>query len=277
MKNVRVDAGTIRYSDQGQGQAIVLLHGTLSNGNTWRKVVPLLAGRFRCIVPDLPLGGHSIPLEPEADLTPAGIAVMLKQFLDALRLDNVILVGNDTGGAYAQVFAMTYPDALSRLVLCNTDALEVFPPQAFSLLKTGVKLPGFTQLMALLFRCKPLLRSPLVLGLLSHSLNKHELSELYVRPFIRQRGVRADFIKAVKGWSPEVTLRAAEQLRHFRKPVLVVWGADDSKLFPLELGQRLCAVFPRSSFVVVRHSLTYVQEDQPETFAAELMNAFESA
>ncbi len=275
MKEVHTDAGIVTYTDQGSGQAIVFLHGTLSNGNTWRKVVPILAERYRCIVPDLPLGGHSVPLEPAADLSPKGIAILLKQFLDALRIDTIILVGNDTGGAYAQIFAMMYSDCVTRLILSNTDAFEVFPPQNFALLQAGVNVPGFTWLMGQLLRYKPLLKTSFVLGLLSHNVTKEELSDLYVRRFIRLKGIRADFTKAVKGWSPEYTLLAAEKLRDFRKPVMIIWGANDRKLFPVELGRRLYDIFPIATFKLIDNSLTYVQEDQPEEFAKEMISFLE--
>lgn len=270
MKTVTIEAGTIRYQDEGSGRTILFLHGALSNGHTWRKVIPLLSGEFRCIVPDLPLGGHAIPLTHQADLSPQGIALMLEQFIEALKLDNIVLVGNDTGGAYGQVFSLRYPHRISHLVLCNTDAFEVFPPKAFSSLKAGVHIPGFMWLMAQLFRCKALLTTPLVLGLLSHRLTKHEASALYIPSFIRQRGIRADFRKVVKGWSPQITLQAAEQLRQFRQPVLVLWGADDDKLFPQQLGLRVHAIFQQSTFKLIQNARTYVQEDQPEAFAIAL-------
>ncbi|GKU80099.1 alpha/beta fold hydrolase [Paenibacillus sp. L3-i20] len=272
MKEAQIEGGRIKYHDYGSGQAIVFLHGALSNGNTWRKVLPLLAHQFRCIAPDLPFGGHSVPLNADTNLNPTGISTLLKQFIDTLELDNIILVGNDTGGAYAQIFATTYPDTISQLILCNTDAFEVFPPKTFSLLKQGVKIPGFTWLMAQAFRFKPLLKTSLVLGLLSHTLSKKELSELYVHHFIHQKGVREDFIKVVNGWSTDYTLLAAEKLVNFQKPVLVIWGADDTKLFPLELGQRVYCIFPKAHFKVINHSLTYVQEDQPEAFVNGLLD-----
>jgi pimeloyl-ACP methyl ester carboxylesterase len=268
--------GTIRYSDEGTGVAIVFLHGTLSNSNTWRKVIPTLSHHFRCIAPTLPLGAHSVPLAPSADLTPPGIAALLLQFMDTLGLDKVILVGNDTGGAYAQVFTMNYPDRVAALVLCNTDALEVFPPKQFALLKAGISIPGFTFLMAQLFRIKPLLKTSFALGLLSHTLSKEDLHDLYVHFFIQQRGVRADFTKVVKSWSPQYTLLAAEKLSTFNKPVFVIWGADDTKLFPVELGRRVCDIFPDARFEVVENSLTYVQEDQPELFVSKLIQFIES-
>ncbi|WP_139997221.1 alpha/beta fold hydrolase [Paenibacillus paridis] len=276
MKEAIVNAGIIRYTDQGTGQVIVFLHGALSNGNTWRKAVQTISKDYRCIVPDLPLGGHSIPLNPFSDLTPTGIAALINQFLDVLGLNDIILVGNDTGGAYAQMFTVSYPEKVSRLVLCNTDAFEVFPPKQFSLLKTGVNIPGFTFLMAQLFRFKPLLKTSMVLGLLSHTLSKEDLYELYIRHFIHNKGVRADFTKVVKGWSIHDTNQAAEKLSFFNKPVLVIWGADDTKLFPIGLGRRVYGIFPDARFVIVENALTYVQEDQPEEFAHRLVHFIES-
>jgi pimeloyl-ACP methyl ester carboxylesterase len=270
MKEVRVDAGIVQYEEHGSGQPIVLLHGTLSNTKTWRKVTPLLSQRYRCIVPALPLGGHAVAMHPDADLTPNGISVLLKQLLEAIGLDSAVLAGNDTGGAYAQLFAATYPASVSRLVLSNTDAFEVFPPRAFAMLQAGVHIPGFTWMMSRLFRYKPILTSSFVLGLLSHSLTKEEIADLYVSTFVERGDIRADFAKVVKSWSPDYTMRAAQELNQFDKPVLVIWGADDHKLFPVELGKRLQTVFPHASLRIVENSLTYIQEDQPEVFAKEL-------
>jgi pimeloyl-ACP methyl ester carboxylesterase len=275
MKVANIELGKIIYKDVGAGPVIVFLHGTLSNGNTWRKVVNTISMDYRCVIPDLPLGGHSQPLDSRTDLTPIGIALLLKQFLDELSLNDIILVGNDTGGAYAQVFTMLYPEKVSRLVLCNTDAFEVFPPKQFSLLKTGVIIPGFTFLMAQLFKVKPLLKTSMVLGLLSHTLSKEELSTLYIQPFIHDKGVRADFTKVVKGWSSTYTIQAAEKLTSFTKPVLVIWGAND-KLFPVELGKRVSAIFKDARFELVENALTYVQEDQPEEFARKLVYFIQS-
>ncbi|GBF77173.1 putative alpha/beta hydrolase [Paenibacillus sp. 598K] len=139
---------------------------------------------------------------------------------------------------------------VSHLVLCNTDAFEVFPPSAFASLQIGVRVPGFLSLMAMLFRVPSFVRSPRALGLLSHAATKEELSELYVRPFTRSRSIRRDFAKVVRSWDPAITQETASRLARYDKPALILWGADDQQLFP--------------------RSLTYVQEDQPEAFAAAL-------
>jgi pimeloyl-ACP methyl ester carboxylesterase len=91
------------------------------NGDLWRKVAPVLAGDHRCIVPDLPLGGHSIPLNDEPDLSLFGAADLLASFLDALDLSDVALVANDTGGAISQALVGRRPERIGRLVLTSCD------------------------------------------------------------------------------------------------------------------------------------------------------------
>jgi pimeloyl-ACP methyl ester carboxylesterase len=68
-RTVETPAGTIEYRESGSGQPVVFVHGVGVNGDLWRNVAPELADDWRCIVPDLPLGGHSIPLNDEPDLS----------------------------------------------------------------------------------------------------------------------------------------------------------------------------------------------------------------
>ena len=270
MKELQIGNNRIRYQDQGAGQPLVFLHGALSNSHTWNKVIEIVSTQYRCIVPDLPLGGHTVSFDASTDLSPSGIAEILDQFVDALGLAEMVLIGNDTGGAYAQIFAMLHPEKVARLVLSNCDALEVFPPQQFASLQTSVRIPGYLWLMAQLFRFKPFLKTPTALGLLSHTLSKEDIHEFYIKSFITNKGVRQDFKKVALGWSPQLTQQAAAALANFPRPVLLIWGDDDRALFPLELGRRLAAVFPHAQFERVAGALTYVQEDQPDEFARRL-------
>ena len=94
MKEVELTAGTIRYRDTGSGPPIVLIHGLLVDGTLWRKVVPQLEGQYRCLVPDLPLGSHTVAMKPDADLSPPGIAAVIGEFLEKLDLTGVTLVAS---------------------------------------------------------------------------------------------------------------------------------------------------------------------------------------
>src|SRR3954470_2797068 len=105
----RGTAGLLEYRERGDGPPMVFAHGAGVNGDLWRKVAPALHDRFRCIVPDLPLGGHRLPLNGAADRSLFGQAAILADFLEALDLDDVTLVGNDTGGAISQALVTSSP------------------------------------------------------------------------------------------------------------------------------------------------------------------------
>jgi hypothetical protein len=98
-REIKVPAGTIRYREAGTGPAIVFVHGYLVDGRLWDGVAEALADRFHVVVPDLPFGAHKVPTAPDAALDPPGMATIVDDFIAALGLDDVALVGNDAGGA----------------------------------------------------------------------------------------------------------------------------------------------------------------------------------
>ena len=267
--------GGIQYIDEGKGIPVLFIHGTLSNSNTWRKITPELSKKYRCIAVDLPIGGHAIPVSNHMDLSPIGIAVIIKDFLQYLNIEKVIIVSNDTGGAYSQVFASLYPEYIDKLIFSNCEVLDVFPPSKFKYLIQAVKIPGFTFLLSKAFKIKSLLTSNLMMGLLSHKLTTDELSELYLKSFTENKLIRDDFAKNVKTWSPKYTLEAADKLKTFKFPVLILWGEDDINLFPLKLGQQLKTVFQNAELIIIPNSKTYIQEDQPEIMIKEIIQFIE--
>lgn len=267
MKQVNIKGNIIEYQEIGHGKPLVFIHGAFSNGNTWRKVVPILSAHYRCIIPEWPFGGHKIPMSESFDFTPHGIADFIARFLTAIDLNEVAIVANDTGGAYAQVFTSKYKERVSHLVLSNCEGFEVFPPKQFKSLQSMVNVPGYLWLMSKVFSYKPMLKWDMTFGLLSNTLNKENIFDLYVKHFVHSKAIRNDFKKLAVEWNPAYTQTAALALEGFKKPVLVLWGVDDDKLFPLELGKRLKAIFPNSILIEIENSKTYVQEDRPQDFA----------
>ena len=262
----------ITYIEEGEGIPILLIHGTLANGNTWRKIIPSLSQKYRCIAIDLPIGGHSIALNDSIDLSPVGIAKILNEFLQFLNIEKAIIVSNDTGGAYAQIFASLYPQSVEKLVFTNCEVLEVFPPKKFKYLINSVKIPGFTYLLSRTFKIKGLLTSDMMMGLLSNRITNNEIAELYLKSFIENTGVRRNFTNNVQTWSPKYTIEAAHLLKKEKFPVLILWGVDDKKLFPLALGKQLKSIFLNAKLIQIPDSKTCVQEDQPEIMVKEIVN-----
>ena len=259
--------GTIRYRERGDGDPVVFVHGLLVNGDLWRNVVPPLAGGFRCITPDWPLGSHELPMDAGADLSPPGLAKLIADFMTALELENVTLVGNDTGGALSQLVATRHPERLGRLVLASCDAYEVFPPSLFRPLQWSARLPGAVFGISQLLRLGAFRRLPIAYGWTAKRMPERAVMRSYVGPVARTGGVRRDTVRFIKAISPEHTLAAARRFARFDRPVLVAWGAED-RFFPIELAQRLATAFPDARLELIPDSRTFIPEDQPERLSA---------
>ena len=263
---VELPQGPIHHCVDGDGPALVFVHGVFVNGNLWRKVVPHLSTNFRCYTPDWPLGSHRHPMALDADLSTPGLGKLVADFCAALDLERVTLVGNDTGGAVCQLVVTNHPERIERLVLTSCDAFEVFPPQPFGFLRRVPSIPGAAFGLAQSMRFSMTRRLPIGYGWVMTSLPEREVLDSYTQPLL-DANIRRDAVKVLKGISPDHTLDAARRLRDFRGAVLLAWGGDD-KLFPLTLGERLAAAFADARLEVVAGARTFVPEDQPEALAA---------
>ena len=271
----RLPQGTIHYRDTGSGEPIVFVHGLLVNGDLWRKVTPALSREFRCIAPDFPLGSHRTPMAADADLSPPGVARLISDFLDALELDGVTLVGNDTGGAICQLVAAHHPGRLGRLVLTPCDAYENFLPPAFRPLQYGAHVPGLITALVQGARIGAIRRGPLGFGLLiKHRPMDDEALRGYLAPFLADSGVRRDALKVLRGISNRQTIEAAERLRTFDRPTLIAWAPED-RFFKLRFAERLASDIPNARLIRIEDSLTFVPEDQPERLAEAIAGFIE--
>ena len=136
LRRVRLPQGTVTYVERAPASSdlppVVFVHGFLVDSSLWSKVANLLAAQgVRTIAPNWPLGSHTVPVGPAMDFTPRGFADLINGFLDSLGLDDVTLVGSDTGGALCQFTIDRDHSRIGRLVLTNCDAFEFYPPAGF--------------------------------------------------------------------------------------------------------------------------------------------------
>jgi pimeloyl-ACP methyl ester carboxylesterase len=275
MPELALEQGTIRYRDEGAGPVLFFVHGALVDGRLWEPVVLRLRDRFRCVVPDLPLGSHERPMDPRADLSPHGVAALIAQMLEDLDLRDVTLVGNDSGGALCQLLVVAHPERVGRLVLTDCDAFSDFPPKAFKPLVAAAKVPGALRAMLEPMRSRPARRLPVAYGWLAKRPIADDIMDGWVLRALRDRGVMADLRKFLSGLDPATLLDNTPKLSSFDKPVLLAWARED-KFFKIEHAHRLAAIFPDARVEELSDAYTFVSWDQPER-VAELIAAFVGA
>ena len=263
-REVTLPAGTIRYREAGEGKPVVFVHGYLVDGRLWDGVVDSLSGRYRCFAPDWPIGAQQIAMKPDADLSPYGIAAIVASFLEALDLDDVTIVGNDSGGAMSQVLVTRHPERIGRLVLTNCDTHENFPPGIFKAMPPIAALPGGMALLSAPFRIGALARA--AFKPFSKKPIPAELVASWMAPALHDSGVKHDAKKVTAGMNKRYTLEAAEKLRDSELPLLLAWAPGD-KYFPIRYAERLRDEVPNSRLVEIQNARTFVPLDQPTQLA----------
>lgn len=272
MPELALSAGTIDYEDTGgSGPVIVFVHGLMMDGSLWRKVVAELRSNYRCVLPTLPLGGHRHPMRAHADLSMAGVAGLLGEFIERLDLDEITLVMSDWGGPQLLV-GSPRDERIARLVLCSCEAFENVPPKgAARLLPYIARVPGGIFMAVMPFRFDRLRRLPMTYGHLSKRPVSREVMDRWFGPVTSHREIRRDLGKYVRSAAQgrRDLLAAAETLQVFERPALVAWASED-RLMPIEHGRRLAELLPQGRFVEIADSYTLISEDQPAKLTAHL-------
>ena len=262
-------SGPIAYREAGAGPPVVFIHGVGVNGDLWRGVAPGLAGTHRCIVPDWPWGSHELPLRPDADLSLPGMARIVDGCLAALDLDDVTIVANDTGGAVAQALVAGHPERIGRLVLTSCDAFEKYPPTPQLYLLYAARARALMWFVAWSAQFKLVQRLPTAYGWVTSRPLPPEIMRSYTGPIRRDPLIRRDLARLLRAVDTRDTFAAAEGLRGFDRPALVLW-ADGDRIFPRERGQRLADLLPQGRFELIAGSRTFIPEEQPEALLARL-------
>jgi pimeloyl-ACP methyl ester carboxylesterase len=274
MPTVDLPQGRVNYRVAGPPDSalppVVFVHGIMVNGELWTGVADALAARgIRSYAPDLPLGAHPIPLRPDADVTPRGVATLLLAFLDALGLSDVTLVGNDTGGALCQFLLDTDASRVGRLVLTNCDAFDQFPPPPFGLLVKLASSPFRLWLTSQGTRLTAIRHSALGFGPLVAKPLDAALTRRWATPLLTDAGVRRDTARFMRAMRPADLLDVSTRLHAFDRPVLLLWGAAD-RFFKMPLARRLADAFPHARLVPVDGGRTFIPLDEPERLASEI-------
>jgi pimeloyl-ACP methyl ester carboxylesterase len=267
MAQLALKQATIEYQEFGPRDSayppVLFVHGILVDGRLWRDVAENLGRRgFRCLVPTLPLGSHTIPVNEATALSLPGVAKIINDAIVALDLSDVTLVGSNTGGGLCQLVVDAYPDRIGRLVLTNCDAFDECPPYPFDV-AFGV-LRGPITIKALMgpLRLRALRHSSLGYGLLINQPDPR-LTAAWLQPCLNDSRICRDLAALLRQVAKTDLTDVATRLPRFDKPVTLVWGQLD-RCFSPNLGRRLAGVFSNGKLIEVPDAKTFVSLDNPD-------------
>ena len=226
--SVQTASGKISYMEQGTGPVALFVHGVLLNGHLWRHQLAHLSDIRRCIAVDLLAHGDT-EIAPDQDVSVTANANMLKEFLDALKIEQVDLVGNDSGGGIAQIFAASYPERVRSLTLTDCDTHDNWPPEAFKPFLAMAAAGGLRGTLDAMLSDKSIYRSPQALGpAYEHPERLTDDSiEKYLRPLVRSEQRTRDLQRFLAAFDNKHTLAIEARLKRLKAPTLIVWGTDD--------------------------------------------------
>jgi pimeloyl-ACP methyl ester carboxylesterase len=227
-RSVATPSGRIAYVEKGSGPVALFAHGVLLNGHLWRNQFEALSDVRRCVAVDLLAHGDT-EIEPGQDVSATANARMIGEFLDAMAIDQVDLVGNDSGGGIAQIFAATNPTRIRSLTLTDCDTHDNWPPDAFKPFVEMVAAGGLRGTLEAMLADKEVFRSPGALGPAYEHPDRvcDATIETYLRPFLRSAERLRDLERFVMAFDCRHTLAIEGLLRQLRAPTLIVWGTDD--------------------------------------------------
>lgn len=226
--SIKTPSGRISYVGQGAGPVALFVHGVLLNGHLWRQQLAHLSDARRCIALDL-LSHGDTEIAPDQDVSVTANATMIAEFLDALKIEQVDLVGNDSGGGIAQIFAARNPERVRSLTLTDCDAHDNWPPEAFKPFLAMAASGGLRKTLEAMLADKSIYRSAQALGpAYEHPERLSDDSiEKYLRPLVRTEQRTSDFRRFLAAFDNKHTLAIEAQLKTLKMPTLIVWGTDD--------------------------------------------------
>lgn len=259
-----VGAARIAHRVVGSGPPVVFVHGYPTHGETWRKIVPGLAERFTCYLPDLPGLGAS-EWRVDTDFSFPGQARSLRRWIDALGLDAYDLIAHDTGGTIARCLAAEDGARVRRMVLINTEIPGHRPPW-IPLYGKLAALPGASLTFGALLRQRWFRHSMLGLGgvFSDRRLLDGDFHARFIAPLLASSRRLEGSLRYLRGigWDVVDGMRAVHA--RLRMPVLLVWGEDD-RTFPVALGRAMAEQFPTSAgFVSIAGASLLPHDERPE-------------
>lgn len=265
-----IDGRRICHGVYGDGEPVVLVHGTPSSSYIWRHVVPVLtAAGYRCHVFDLlGYGLSERPADPRVDTSITGQVPVLEGLLAHWGLDTVHLVAHDIGGGVAQRFGVESTHRLRTLTLVDVVSFDSYPSE-----RTREQMAAGLDALARTADAEH--REHFRRWLLSTHSDPGGFDpvalEVYLDLISGPLGQPSFFHHQVAHYDPRHTLEISDRLHRLGEvPVQLLWGADDTWQVP-DWARRLQAAIPGSGLKMIERCGHFAPEERPAEVAAGIV------
>jgi haloalkane dehalogenase len=266
-----VGTGEVAYRVVGSGPDVVFIHGWPVSSATYRTLLPHLADHVTCHLIDLP-GAGSSRYTADTPLTIENHIHSVRRTLDLLELDDVAVVGHDSGGMIAR-HAIAGDPRLRALGLIDTEQSTGLSWKFKSFI-AGRKMPGFGAALGWLAGRPRLRRNRLVLGdaFVDRSLLDGEFDEFFLQPLHRSPEHRDATIRLLRSFDYQHVRDLGELHQRIDVPVQLVWGERD-RFFPVKWAEQMVAEFPHARLEVIKGAGLFSHEERPVEVAQALLPA----
>jgi pimeloyl-ACP methyl ester carboxylesterase len=270
----RVDAGdaTLPLRRFGSGPPLLLVHGFPLSGFTWRQLLPALAQRHTCLVPDLAGLGDS-RWDAHTEFSWDGHARRLRRVIDHAGVSRYSILAQDTGGTIARRLALDDGARVERLVLINTEMPGHRPPW-IPLYQWQMRwLPGAAAVFRRLLRADWFVKSSLAYGdcFADQALLEGEFRASFITAFAESPLLVAGMKEYLKGLYWDFVDALRQRHGELKMPVLLVWGEDDP-IFPVALAREMAKQFADCrGLVAIPRAKLLVHEERPQQVAAAVL------
>jgi uncharacterized protein (TIGR00369 family) len=255
-RKIRTFAGDVAYLRQGQGPAVLLLHGIPSSSYLWRDIIDPLSATFDVLAPDL-LGYGDSDKRLDADLSIAAQARYMVAFMETLGVHQAAVIGHDIGGGVAQLMAVDEPQRVARLTLIDSAVDNNWPVPVIARLKE----PAWDQIMVNIDLRKGL-REGLEKGMVTTGRVTDEVVDEWTRPF-QDLGGRRAYLRAARALNNRDLVSRSKHIEELEIPTLILWGANDAFLEP-RWAEVLQHKFRTSTVEIINPGGHFLPLDRPD-------------
>ena len=248
------DEFRIHYTHAGDGDPLILIHGSCAWIYSFRHNIPVLSKFFSVYALDMPGNGYTVPIcdNPDYDLNMMSNAIL--NFMDKLQIRQAVLIGHSSGCGWALHFAILHPDRVKNLVLIDSNGFDIPEKLTFRIFY----IPIIGELFSKFFTFEDV-KKGIEDGFYSKALISDTMIRETMTPLTFFHNRKAQY-KSIRNQDWQETERAMPEI-HI--PTLVIWGKYDQYL-DSSLADRFGRVMPNARVKVLNNCGHSAHEEQPD-------------